>query len=363
MKKFLSVILAGTMAFALSACGGGSAPSPAASPSESAGASAGASASATASAGASTGKKVLGIIMPNADHGFLGESIKHAEAGVKEMQSKYNADYKFLTSGEASEQNNQVDTLINEKVDAIVLWPHNGDELRSAAQKVVDAKIPLIIYDRLITGFTPTAEVMGDNNKIGEMAGTYFSKFFEADLKAGQVFYLEFKGDNSTVPQQRSDGFNKTKDKNLVAAQQFSTDWQRQKAMEQMETYLTTSKKEDIEKIKAVFTHDDEVALGILDAIQNYKGEAKLNIKLISGVSGMKDYLDTFKPIKEKYDISQVTYEFSPSMVRNAVEVGLQVLSGESKSGLILIPTAEIDNSSEEAYRNSDVYKVRYSLN
>ena len=112
---------------------------------------------------ASAGGKVLGIVMPNATHGFLGESIKHARAAAEEYSKANGFSYKFLTSAEASEQNNQLDTLINEKVDCIVLWPHNGNELRSGAMKVMEAKIPLIIYDRLIDEFKPTAEVMGDN--------------------------------------------------------------------------------------------------------------------------------------------------------------------------------------------------------
>ena len=305
-------------------------------------------------------KKVLGVVMPNATHGFLGESIKHAEAATKQLAEKNGFEYKFLTSAEASEQNNQLDTLINEKVDCIVLWPHNGDELRSGAQKVMDAKIPLIIYDRLINGFTPTAEVMGDNITIGKETGKYLNKYFATDLAKGEVNILEFKGDNSTVPQQRSDGFKSTADKNIKVIQQFSTDWQRAKAQEQMETFLNSSSAADIEKIQAVFTHDDEVVLGVLDAITNYKGTAKLNIKLVTGVGGRKENLDTFEPYKKDKGIDQVTYLFSPTMVRDAVEYGAKILNGEKVSGQYLIDTKEIDLSNEKEFRNSDIYKIRY---
>lgn len=65
--------------------------------------------------------KVMGIVMPNADHGFTGESIAFAQAFAKEMAAKEGFTYEFLTAGETSEQNNQVDTLINEKVDVIVM--------------------------------------------------------------------------------------------------------------------------------------------------------------------------------------------------------------------------------------------------
>ncbi|MEG1808020.1 MAG: sugar ABC transporter substrate-binding protein, partial [Cetobacterium sp.] len=33
---------------------------------------------------ANASEKVLGIVMPNATHGFLGESIKHARASAEE---------------------------------------------------------------------------------------------------------------------------------------------------------------------------------------------------------------------------------------------------------------------------------------
>lgn len=304
--------------------------------------------------------KVLGVVMPNATHGFLGESIKHAEHATKLLAEENGFEYKFLTSAEASEQNNQLDTLINEKVDCIVLWPHNGDELRSGAQNVMDAGIPLVIYDRLITDFKPTMEVMGDNFTIGEQTGEYLNKYFAEDLKKGQVNILEFKGDNSTVPQQRSDGFKKTADKNINVVQQFSTGWQRAKAQEQMETFLTTSNVSDIEALKGVFTHDDEVVLGVLDAITSYDGPAKLDIRLLTGVGGRRENLDTFKQYKEEYHMDQVTYLFSPTMVRDAVEYGAKILNGEKFDGLYLIDTLEIDASNEQEFRKSDIYKIRY---
>ncbi|MGF6906527.1 substrate-binding domain-containing protein [Fusobacterium sp. PH5-44] len=304
--------------------------------------------------------KVLGIVMPNATHGFLGESIKHARAAAVEYSKANGFEYKFLTSAEASEQNNQLDTLINEKVDCIVLWPHNGNELRSGAMKVMEAKIPLIIYDRLIDGFTPTVEVMGDNFTIGEETGKYLNKYFAEDLKKGKVNILEFKGDNSTVPQQRSDGFKKTADPNINIIQQFSTDWQRAKAQEQMETLLNSLKKEEIESIKAVFTHDDEVVLGVLDAIMSYNGDAKLDIKLVTGVGGRKENIETFDPMKKDLKIDQVTYLFSPTMVREAVKMGADILDGKTYSGLQLIPTEVIDNNNYNDYMKSSHWKIRY---
>jgi ribose transport system substrate-binding protein len=239
----------------------------------------------------------------------------------------------------------------------------NGDELRSAAQKVMDAKIPLVIYDRLITDFAPTVEFMGDNVKIGEMTGEYFNNYFKAEIDAGETInVLEFKGDLSTVPTQRSDGFKSTASEQFVIVQEFTTDWQRAKAMEQMETFLNTSSPEEIESIKAVFTHDDEVVLGVLDAIAAYQGPATLDIRLVSGVGARKENLDIFPKFKTENNIDQVTYAFSPAMIRSAVQLGADILNGQTPSGLILGPTVEVDNTNAEEFRTNEIYVTRYSL-
>ena len=340
MKKLLTILAACTLSVSLAACStGGDKPKDPVTPAE---------------------EKVLGIVMPNATHGFTGESIKHAEAAANLLADEKDITVKFLTSAEASEQNNQIDTLVNEKVDCIVLWPHNGDELRSAAMKVMEAEIPLIIYDRLIEDFAPTAEIMGDNETIGKMTGEYFNKYFTDDLAAGKVNILEFKGDNSTVPEQRSSGFASTMNANINIVQQFSTDWQRAKAMEQMETYLNNTAQEEVEALRGVFTHDDEVLLGVIDAIKGYKGPASLNVNLLSGVGGRKENLEIFDSVKEELNIDQVTYSFSPTMVRDAVTKGVEVIEGKEVKGLILIATEEIDNTNYKEFMKGETWKIRY---
>ena len=163
---------------------------------------------------------------------------------------------------------------------------------------------------------------------------------------------------NSTVPQQRSEGFARTADKNIKIVQQFSTDWQRAKAQEQMETFLNSVSKEEAESIKAVFTHDDEPMLGVIDAIMNYQGPAKLNIKLITGVGGRRENIETFDIYKQESGLDQVTFLFSPVMVRDAVKMGAEVLEGKKFDGLYLIPTEMIDNNNYKEYMKGEQWKI-----
>ena len=62
-----------------------------------------------------------------------------------------------------------------------------------------------------------------------------------------------------------------------------------------------------------------------MEALKNYNGPANINIKLISGVSGGEGFMDLFENSGLE-GIDFMTYTFSPSMVRDAVGLGLKVL-------------------------------------
>lgn len=307
------------------------------------------------------GTKSIAVIMPNATHGFLGESITHAENATQELAEEKGFSYQFLVSDDVVQQSNQIDTVVARGVDVVVLWPHNGDELKSAAQSIVDAGIPLIIYDRLISDFDETAELMGDNITIGEETGRYFNDYFSSELAEGQVNILEFKGDNSSVPTQRSNGFWSTADDNFNRVGEYVTNWSKDRAQAQMEAFLNSGTRAQIESIQAIFTHDAEVAAGVLAAIEGYNGNFELDIHLVSAVSASRELLDLFDRYQEQ-GIDQVVFSFSPAMVVDAIELGIDVLEGQTVSGQYLVETEMVDNSNYRAFMEGPVYSLRYSL-
>lgn len=305
-------------------------------------------------------KKVLAVVTPAPDHGFTGESVQHAEAELKLMAEKEGFTPKFYSAGESSEQANAIDTMLAENPSAFVLWPVNGDELKSSAQKIMDAGVPLIVYDRFISNFVPDAEISGDNVAIGEQAGRYFNEYFKDELAKGKVKYLEFKGDSSSVPMERTNGFLSTASPNFECVQSFVTDWSTQKSMEQMENYLNTKSVAEIESIQAIFTHDDEIVKGIVEALKNYHGPAKINIKLINGVAANKEFMGLIE--NPPLGIDYISWTFSPSMVRDAIDLGVKALKGEKLEKTYRVPTEVIDKTNYKEYMQSDLYVTRYSL-
>ena len=87
--------------------------------------------------------KVLAVFMPSADHGFTAESIQQAKSELETQAAEKGFEFKQVTSAEASDQANQIATVLEGKVDTVLLWPIDGAPLRSAAESIVDKGIPL----------------------------------------------------------------------------------------------------------------------------------------------------------------------------------------------------------------------------
>ena len=353
MKKFLALALSLAMALALLSGCGSKAP-------------------ATATDSGKDSYKI-GLVILSGDHGFTGESVNQAQIEAKNLMKQYdNVEIVVKSCGEASAQITEIENLIAEgDIDAIMLWPTEGEALRSAAQTVLDAGIKLIVYDRLIENFDGLdAQIMGDNMSIGNEMGTYLNDYFKDETT---VNYLRFVGDSSTVTSQRSDGMDKVLDgaKFKQINETFVTDWSTEKAQEQMENWLNAHTKDEIESLQLVVTHDDEIVNGIMNALEAYTGNAKINIKLITSVGGTENTMAKFE--NTKLDVKFVTWFFSPSFIREAVDLTVADTMGQKftgtatlTDGIYLIPSFSIGNSGNthydfDAYRASNEYKVRYS--
>ena len=314
----------------------------------------------------------LGIVTPDADHGFTGESVAHARAEAEAMkEAGIIEDYMMAVGDEASKQIDGIETILNWGPSVIMLWPLEGEQLRSEAQVVVDEGVPIVIYDRLIENFEgKAAEIMGDNVTIGNMMGEYLLKYYADDLAAGKdINYLLFIGDSSTVSGQRTGGMmdvinaSEYADQFKLLQEGFQTDWSNSKAKEQFENWLSTADAETIADLDLIVTHDDEIVDGIMQVIPEEEGLTDL--RLITSVGGRRETLATFDNI-EKPEL--LTYFFSPSYIREALRLAVAVANGETYQGQeiagqqFLIPTIEIDKNTVEAYRASAEYADRYSI-
>ena len=367
MKKFLAVVLAAALALSLVACGG----APASSGASSAGSEGGSTPASTQSY-----DYKIGVVTPSGDHGFTGESVAQANLMAEEMMAKYpGMDITVRDGIDAAAQIEAIENLLaGGDMDMIILWPMEGEALRSAAQSIVDAGVKLVVYDRLIEGFTAdtfVGDIMGDNVGIGQGMGEYLNEFYADD---DDVQYLRFVGDSSTVTSQRSEGMDGVLGDNFnQVAETLVTNWSTEEAQGQMEDWLNAHSVEEIEALDLIVTHDDEIVDGIMNALDAYSGEATINVKLITSVGGREETMQKFE--STQLGVKFWTSFFSPSFIRDAFELGIGDLIGEpytaeqDENGTYLIPSFSITNADLagdedfESYRASDTYTTRYAIN
>lgn len=316
----------------------------------------------------------MGVVTPSGDHGFTGESVAQAKLEAELLMEQYdNLDIVVKDGIDASAQITSIENMLaGGDMDLIMLWPMEGEALRSAAQSIIDAGVELVIYDRLIENFDGlVAQIMGDNVGIGKEMGTYINEFYKDTDK---VQYLRFVGDSSTVTSQRSEGMDGVIDPKFEqVANTLVTDWSTEKAQSQMEDWLNSRTAAEIENLDLIVTHDDEIVDGIMNALEAYSGPAKINIKLITSVGGREETLAKFE--STKLPIKFCTFFFSPSFIREAEILSANHLLGKEytgaslSDGIYLIPSFSITNADLKgfydfaAYRASNQYIDRYAIN
>lgn len=268
---------------------------------------------------AKTGKMVtIGFSAPAADHGWIAAITKNAKAQAE----KFKADVTLkATEGtnDASQQIAQVETLINQKVDVLVILPMDGKQLTSAGQAAMDKGIPVINLDRVFD--TPLAYrtwIGGDNYRMGVNAGTYIA----AEMKKKGItspVIGEIAGiDSLPLTQDRSRGF-----KDALAKAGFQVG-PRQAAEFTVETgeKATANLLQAAPKLDALWNHDDDQGIGVLAAIS----AANRKEFVMVGGAGSRTMIDK---IKADSDVIKATVLYSPSMASSAI--ALARLLGQAK--------------------------------
>ena len=206
----------------------------------------------------------IGFSGPAADHGWLA-AINNA--ATKEAEKYDDIDLKVAEgTNDANLQISQIETFINDKVDAIVMLPTDGAALTDVAIKAMDAGIPVINVDREFSSpFAARTTILGDNYGMGVSAGTYACQLIEDNDIADPVI-AEIAGiDSLPLTQDRSEGF---KDALQACGQEVdnrvSADFTVESGEAEASNLLQAAPKIDI-----IWNHDDDQGVGVKAAFDN----------------------------------------------------------------------------------------------
>ncbi|KAF1296247.1 LacI family transcriptional regulator [Enterococcus sp. JM4C] len=214
---------------------------------------------------------------------------RHTES-IKEELGKEN--YQVLYRNGFMNQERQIQdirTFIAYKVDIIIFTPLKEDGWEPVLKEAKDAGIPVIITDRNvnITDNSLFLTHIGPSFKAeGNRAGLYAYNYFK-DKEKEHINILELKGLSSTSPTTlRHDGFMETiqRDPRMNITLTRDADYIRLKGKEQMNKLIEEGLLEDID---ILFSHNDEMTHGALDALDAHKVKKDLVIITIDGQEDM----------------------------------------------------------------------------
>ena len=270
------------------------------------------------------GKKVvIGFSAPAADHGWIAAIAKNAETTAKQYPD---VEFKAVEpTNDINQQISAVESLIQQKVDALVLLPNDGEQLNQVARKATDAGIPVINLDRVFPDkLSYRTWIGGDNYGMGVAAGNYIGGRLKEKGVTSPII-LEIQG-IATLPltQDRSRGFAdslKTFGFTVTAKQdaQFTVE---------SGTKVATSLMQAHPKIDAIWNHDDDQGIGVLAAIK----EAGRNEFFVVGGAGSANAM---REVQAGSSVLQATVTYSPTMASSAIRLARLIAQGKGMTDLV----------------------------
>ena len=266
-------------------------------------------------------KVVIGFSAPAADHGWMGSITDSAKAEAK----KYSDVELRVAEGtnDVNLQISQVETFINDGVDAIVLLPFDGAAMTPVALKAMEAGIPVINVDREFDN--PNAArvtVLGDNYGMGVSAGQYICDQANGNKDA---IVAEIAGiDSLPLTQDRSQGFKDALAKcGLDVDNRVAADFTVEGGADAADQLLQAAP-----KIDYLWNHDDDQGVGVLAAIKN---AGRDEFTMIGG-AGSKNAMEA---IKADNSVLKATVIYPSTQAADGVRLARLLVQAKAMSDLV----------------------------
>ena len=245
--------------------------------------------------------------------------------------------------GQTSKQVSDVEDLVSRGVNAILLAPRERNGLEPALQVAKEANIPVILVDREAAG-TPGVDFVtvlkSDFIEQGRRAAEWLAR--QTNGKANIVELTGTSG--ASVSQDRQQGFadeiKKHPEMKIIASQ--TGNFNRAEGQKVMQNIIQSMGSQ----ITAVYAHNDEMAIGAIQALKGAGMKPGKDILIVS-VDGEKAALQAIIDGE-----MNVTVESNPRFGPLAFETLQKHMNGEKLPPKIILPDRFFDASNAKQYLN-----------
>jgi ribose transport system substrate-binding protein len=263
-------------------------------------------------------KKTIVVSIPAADHGWTAGVVYHANAAAKEVNAAFpNINVVVKTSPSAAAQVSALEDLsAKRKMDALVILPYSSEELTGPVKSIKDAGTFITVVDRGLND--PAIQdlyLAGDNIAVGKTTAKFL-----VDKLGGKGKVVVLRGIPTVIDDERIQGF-----KDGLAGSDIKildiqyANWNRDDAFKLMQDYLAK-----YPQIDAVWANDDDMLLGVLEAVKQAK---RTDIKYALGGNGMKQIIEK---VMANDPMTPIETPYPPSMIKTAIYMTAAALNGQA---------------------------------
>src|ERR1700754_4277498 len=282
----------------------------------------------------------LGVSIPAATHSFMGGINYWANQAKKDLEKEHK-DLKITikTAANAPEQANQLQDLSTvTKINALVIFPFESAALTKPVEQLKNKGVYVTVVDRGLTDTSAQdAYVSGDNTAFGKIAAEYLAKALN-----GKGDIVALRGIPTTLDNERWTAFTGVMKQypNIKILDAKYANWNRDDAFKVMQDYLTRFK-----HIDAVWASDDDMAVGVLKAIDQAK---RTDIKIVFGGAGSKGMV---KNVMDGAPMIKADVSYSPKFIYDAIKLTAEArLKGDKLPATTIIPSVLITKENAQQF-------------
>ncbi len=259
------------------------------------------------SSGEGTGNGSIGFSVSTLNNPFFVTLSQ----GAKDKAKETGVDLIVVDAGDdAAKQTSDIEDLISKNISVLIVNPVDSDAVAPAVKDAIAKGIKVISLDRVVNGVEVDSAIASDNVEGAKLATEYLVSLIGEGSKVAEL--QGTSGSSATID--RGAGFHKVADKQLDVVASQTANFNRSEGMTVMENMLQSNS-----DIKGVFAHNDEMALGAVEAI------GSRNIAVV-GFDSTDDAVAAIKKAKMVATVAQ-----KPDLMgQTAVETAIKLINGET---------------------------------
>lgn len=261
----------------------------------------------------------IGVAIPAATHGWPAGVIWWAEQTMKQFPASQ-VKWEFQQAGNSAEQAAQIEAMLVKGIDGLVVLPFDSDTPLPAIKNAKAQGVYVVSVDRGLREPVADIYVSGDNRAFGRESARFMAEKLNGE---GKIVIL--RGMQVEIDVERYEGamevFNQHEGIEVLGAEHGN--WNRANAHDVMAAFLTK-----FDHIDAVWASDDDMALGVEQAI---KEAGRQDEMWVLGGAGMKGMV---KRVQDGDPMFPADITYPPGMIGAGIALCVANLTGGDELGM-----------------------------